>query len=131
MCTRTDSVEDASKLLISRDPLVAHSLRRTPACRVRTLANTVVRKTSGRSQECERGTQECARHGRLHHLWWASRPMETPFWSRLGRQTAGRPMAVAYSWRSAVIGSTFVARRAGQKDAKRPANNKRTATAMN
>src|SRR5579863_5348100 len=37
----------------------------------------------------------------------------------------------AYSWRSAVIGSTFVARRAGQKEAKRPANSSRAATAMN
>jgi hypothetical protein len=48
------------------------------------LLRTPVATEPKRSHECERGTQECVRHGRLHHLWWATRPMGTPSRSRLG-----------------------------------------------
>src|ERR1700683_4083356 len=42
---------------------------RTRAHRVRTLRNTrLLKQSSRRSHECERGTQKCVRYGRLHHL---------------------------------------------------------------
>ena len=49
----------------------SHRGARTYACRVRTLANTFL-ANSERSHECERGTQECVRYERLHHLFWAA-----------------------------------------------------------
>ena len=77
----TDSVEDAcTKLLILRNPIVAHALLRA----VFALLRTPVATEPKRSQECERGTQSACATARLHHLWWASRPMGTPSRSRFG-----------------------------------------------
>ena len=55
-----NSVEDACpELLILRNPLVAHALLRA----VFALLRTPVATEPKRSQECERGTQECVRYG--------------------------------------------------------------------
>jgi hypothetical protein len=47
-------------------------------------ASTLVSMSAKRRHECRRSTQECVRHGRLHHLWRASRPLVAPYLSRLG-----------------------------------------------
>jgi hypothetical protein len=75
----TDSVEDAcTKLLILRNPIVAHALLRA----VFALLRTPVATEPKRSQECERGTQECVRHGA------SSSPL-------VGQQAHGNSLTVA------------------------------------
>jgi hypothetical protein len=67
-----------SALLIPRNPLVAHALVRA----VFALLRTHVATEPKRSHECERGTQECVRHG-------------TSSLSLVGQQAHGNSLTVA------------------------------------